>query len=65
VSRPPPPARARLGAIATDAPHNIGTQTEGSLHAALKLHVSQPGDRFEVPLRGFVVDRGRVVDRTP
>ncbi len=36
--------------------HNIGTQTEGSLHAALKLHVSQPGDRFEVPLGGFVVD---------
>lgn len=42
-----------------DAPsdsHNIGTQTEGSLHAALKLHVSQPGDRFEVPVGGFVVD---------
>jgi hypothetical protein len=56
ASRPPPPGRARLGAIATDAPHNIGTQTEGSLHAALKLDVSQPGDRFEVPLRGFVVD---------
>ena len=36
--------------------HNIGTQSEGSLHAALKLHVSQPGDRFEVPMRGFVVD---------
>ena len=36
--------------------HNIGTQSEGSLHAALKLHVSQPGDRFEVPLGGFVVD---------
>ena len=36
--------------------HNIGTQSEGSLHAALKLHVSQPGDRFEVPLEGFVVD---------
>lgn len=36
--------------------HNIGTQTEGSLHAALKMHVSQAGDRFEVPMRGFVVD---------
>ena len=36
--------------------HNIGTQSEGSLHAALKLHVSQPGDRFEVPIGGFVVD---------
>lgn len=36
--------------------HNIGTQTESSLHAALKLHVSEPGDRFEVPIDGFVVD---------
>ncbi len=36
--------------------HNIGTQSEGSLHAALKLHMSAPGDRFEVPLHGFVVD---------
>lgn len=26
------------------------------MHAALKLHVSQPGDRFEVPMHGFVVD---------
>lgn len=42
--------------MSTDAPHNIGTQSEGSLHAALKLHVSAPGDRFEVPLGGFVVD---------
>ena len=42
--------------MVTDAPHNIGTQSEGSLHAALKLHMSQPGDRFEVPLGGFVVD---------
>jgi hypothetical protein len=42
--------------VVTDAPHNIGTQSEGSLHAALKLHVSQPGDRFEVTLGGFVVD---------
>ena len=36
--------------------HNIGTQSEGSLHAALKMQVSQPGDRFEVPIDGFVVD---------
>ena len=42
--------------MVTDAAHNIGTQSEGSLHAALKLHMSQPGDRFEVPLGGFVVD---------
>ena len=36
--------------------HNIGTQSEGSLHAELKLLVSRPGDRFEVPVGGFVVD---------
>lgn len=44
----------------TDTPHrgdhNIGTQAEGSLHSTLKLHLSQPGDRFEVPMGGFVVD---------
>jgi len=34
----------------------IGTRGEGSLHAALKLLLGQPGDRFEVPLHGFVVD---------
>jgi len=34
----------------------IGTRGEGSLHAALKLALSRPGDRFEVPLHGFVVD---------
>lgn len=36
--------------------HNIGTQSEGSLHSALKLSVSEPGDRFEVPIGGFVAD---------
>jgi hypothetical protein len=34
----------------------IGTRGESSLHAALKLELGQPGDRFEVPLHGFVVD---------
>ena len=34
----------------------IGTRSESSLHAAVKLLVSEPGDRFEVPLDGFVVD---------
>ena len=29
---------------------------EGPLHAALKKWYSQPGDRFEVPVEGFVVD---------
>lgn len=42
--------------MAVADPPNIGTQSEGSLHAALKLHMSAPGDRFEVPLHGFVVD---------
>ncbi len=39
----------------TPLPH-IGTLNEGSLHAALKDHYAQPGDAFEVPLRGFVID---------
>ncbi len=34
----------------------IGTLNEGSLHAALKAHYALPGDRFEVPLHGFVID---------
>ena len=34
----------------------IGTRAESSLHAAIKLHLAQPGDRFEEPLEGFVVD---------
>jgi hypothetical protein len=34
----------------------IGTRSESSLHAAIKLLVSEPGDRFEVPIDGFVVD---------
>ena len=34
----------------------IGTRGESSLHAAVKLLVSEPGDRFEVPVDGFVVD---------
>lgn len=41
----------------TGAPtHGIGTQTESSLHAALKMMMSTDGDRFEVPIEGFVVD---------
>ena len=42
--------------MVTDGAHNIGTQSERSLHAELKLHLSQPGDRLEVPMGGFVVD---------
>jgi len=36
-------------------PH-IGTLNEGSLHAALKADYAEPGDQFEVPLHGFVID---------
>ncbi len=35
---------------------DIGTLNEGSLHATLKAHYSQPGDDFEVPLDRFVID---------
>jgi hypothetical protein len=34
----------------------IGTLNEGSLHAALKRHYARPGDVFEVPRHGFVID---------
>ena len=34
----------------------IGTLNEGSLHAALKDRYAQPGDLFEVPIDGFVID---------
>lgn len=34
----------------------IGTLKEGSLHAALKQWAARPGDRFEQPVDGFIVD---------
>jgi len=34
----------------------IGTLNERSLHAALKRWYAEPGDRFEVPVDGFVAD---------
>ena len=37
------------------APH-VGTMREKPLHAALKLWCAEPGDRFEVPVDGFVID---------
>ena len=37
----------------------IGTLNEGSLHAALKERYAEPGDEFEVPLDGFVIDIAR------
>lgn len=34
----------------------IGTLNESSLHAGIKDFLAVPGDRFEVPLAGFVID---------
>lgn len=36
--------------------HGIGTLNEKPLHEALKQWYAQSGDRFEVPVDGFVVD---------
>ena len=34
----------------------IGELSERSLHAALKQHLAQPGDQFEVKLGRYVID---------
>ena len=34
----------------------IGTLNEGSLHSAMKILYTEPGDHLEVPIDGFVVD---------
>jgi len=34
----------------------IGTLNEKPLHAALKEWYAEPGDRFEVPMEGYVID---------
>lgn len=34
----------------------IGTLHEGALHAGLKRWLARPGDRFEAPVDGFVID---------
>ncbi len=52
------PPSSPIGSTPAVDPH-IGTLNEGSLHAALKDHYAQPGDRFEVPLRRFVIDIAR------
>ena len=36
--------------------HNIGILKEKSLHASIKEWHAQPGDQFEVPFEGFVID---------
>jgi len=43
------------GRASPDAPH-IGTLNERSLHASLKAWYAEEGDRFEVPVDGFVAD---------
>lgn len=40
----------------TDVVPHIGTLREKHLHAALKKWYARPGDRFEVPVDGYVVD---------
>ncbi len=40
----------------SESASHIGTLNEKPLHAALKDHYAQPGDRFEVPLDGFHID---------
>lgn len=42
--------------MATPVQPHVGTLREGPLHAALKRWVAEPGDRFEQPVEGFVVD---------
>ena len=46
-----------------DSNSRIGLLNEKPLHASLKQWYAQPGDRFEVPLDGFVIDivRGNVL----
>jgi hypothetical protein len=51
--RPDADDETRAGRVAS--PH-IGTLNERSLHAALKDWYAEEGDRFEVPVDGFVAD---------
>jgi len=37
----------------------IGVLREGPLHAAIKATLAAPGDRFDAPIGGFVIDRVR------
>ena len=50
--------RKRLDSAEETSPH-IGTLNEKPLHAALKAWYSEDGDRFEVPILGFVADIAR------
>ncbi len=41
----------------------IGTLGEKSIHSSLKKWYSKPGDKFEVPFDGFIIDivRGKLL----
>lgn len=43
-------------AVASAAVPTIGMLREGALHASVKALLSEPGDRFEVPVGPFVID---------
>ena len=64
-STPPEEASASSlpGTPASLVEPHIGTLNEGSLHAALKEHYAKPGDAFEVPMEGFVIDIVRAQGR--
>ncbi len=44
-----------MATVLDHQPH-VGTLREAPLHASLKQWCAQPGDRFEVPVGGFVID---------
>ena len=52
----PKPFMKKPSTTPQTTPPHIGTLNEGSLHASLKQYISQPGDSFEVPINGFVID---------
>lgn len=63
TSKRPRSARAGLRLVRGDVwvvvgvtSSGIGTLNESSLHASIKDFLAVPGDRFEVPLAGFVID---------
>jgi hypothetical protein len=45
-----------MSAESPNTPRRISTLNESPLHAALKARYARPGDRFEVPIDGFIVD---------
>ena len=45
-----------MSTVAERAANSFSTLAEKALHAALKAWYARPGDRFEVPVDGYVVD---------